>query len=125
MERDMELIRSILLAVEQHDHGRAPSDLAIGEYSAEQVGYHCYLLGDAGFANVADLTNRGSASPVARILYLTWEGHEFLDAARDDTVWGKTKERLSTAGKSLLTVPISVLTALLVDEGKRQLGLTQ
>lgn len=123
MQRDMELVRSILLAVEKHEHGKAPSELAIDGYSAEQVGYHCHLIGQAGLADVADLTTRGSASPVGRILRLTWQGHEFLDAARDDTVWSRTKERLTSAGKSLLTVPLNVLTALLADEGKRQLGL--
>lgn len=120
----MELVRAILLTVEQHEHGRAPADLVIDGYSAEQIGYHCYLIGQAGFADVADLTNRGSASPVARILRLTWEGHNFLDAARDDTVWNRSKERLKAVGQSLLTVPIGVLTALLIDEGKRRLDLT-
>jgi hypothetical protein len=39
-----------------------------------------------------------------------------LEAARDDTIWSQSKERLAAAGKSLLTAPFKVLTALLVDE---------
>ena len=29
---------------------------------------------------------------------LTWEGHEFLDSIRSDTVWTKTKKRFTEKG---------------------------
>jgi hypothetical protein len=32
---------------------------------------------------------------------LTWEGHEFLDAIRSDTVWQKTKKAFSEQGVSM------------------------
>lgn len=123
MQRDMELIRKLLLAGEQHEHGYAPRDLEIEGYSDEQVGYHCYLLGDAGLAEVIEIPVRGSESPLAELRNLTWSGHEFLDAAKDNTNWERAKQRLAAAGQSLLTVPLSVLTALLIDEGKRRLGI--
>jgi hypothetical protein len=123
MKRDMDLIRAILLSVEEHEDGRAPRDLTVDGYSAEQIGYHNYLIGDAGLAKTADVTTRGSSGPMALVIHLTWAGHEFLDAARDDTVWSKTKARLGAAGKAVLGVPISVLTAVLIDETKRRLGL--
>jgi hypothetical protein len=123
MQRDMELVRSILLIVEQHEHGNAPGDLEVEGYTADKIGYHCHLIGQAGLADVADLTTRGSNGPKARILRLTCVGHEFLDAARDSTVWEKAKSRLATAGQNLVTVPFTVLSAVLVDEGKRLVGL--
>ena len=124
MKRDMELIRAIMLAVESHEDGFAPQNLQIADYSEDEIGYHCYLIGNAGLADVVDTTHLGSSGPTADIARLTWQGHEFLDAARDDTIWNRTKERVAAAGKSFLTIPVSVLTALLVDEGKRQLGLS-
>lgn len=51
---------------------------------------------------------------------LTWEGHEFLDAARDDTVWKKVKEKLAAVGTN---VAWPVLTAVLTDIAKTKLGL--
>ena len=123
MQRDMELVRKIMLAAEQHEHGFAPRDLTIEGYSDEQVGYHCYLLGDAGLAEAIDITTRGSESPYAEIRHLTWAGHEFLDAAKDDTTWERAKQRLSSAGKSLQTVTLGVLQSLLTDVAKQQLGI--
>ena len=32
---------------------------------------------------------------------LTWEGHEFLDAIRSDTVWKKTKRRFADEGLTM------------------------
>jgi hypothetical protein len=56
-----------------------------------QLGYHAYLLLDAGLAKGADISSHGSKSPTALITSLTWAGHEFADAARDDTRWRKTR----------------------------------
>jgi Hypothetical protein (DUF2513) len=123
MQRDMELIRKIMLAVEEHEHAFMEGEPHIEGYSNEQISYHSYLIGDAGLAAVTDITYRGARSPMGQISHLTWQGHEFLDAARDDTVWNKTRERLGATGKTLLTVPLSVLMAVLIDEIKRHLGL--
>lgn len=123
MQRDMELVRKIMLAAEQHEHGFAPRDIEIEGYSEEQIGYHCWLLDDAGLAEAIDLTTRGSDSPCAALRSLTWAGHEFLGAAKDDTTWQKAKDRLSSAGKSLQSVTLDVLKALLVDVAKQQLRL--
>lgn len=122
MKRDMELIRAMLLAVELYEPG--DEAIAFEGYTDEQIGFHGYLLGEAGLAEVMDCTSLGDAVPMAEIRHLTWQGYEFLDAARDDTVWKHAKDRLGAAGKSLLTVPLGVMTALLIDEAKRRLGLT-
>jgi hypothetical protein len=123
MQRDMELIRKIMLVVEQHEHGFAPRDLTVDGYSDEQVGYHCWLLNDAGLAEAVEIERRGADSPYAVIRKLTWAGHEFLDAAKDDSTWERAKQRLSSAGKSLHTVTLGVLQGLLVDVAKQQLGI--
>jgi|GEM_PF-7061885 len=47
MKRDIDLVREILLALEEHDHGYAPKDLEIRGYSKEQIGYHVWLMGRA------------------------------------------------------------------------------
>ncbi len=99
----------------------------IGGFSADggliQPSTISNCLAKAGLAQVVDVTTRGSDSPVARILSISWARHEFLDAARNNTVWNRTTDRLKDACKTLLTVSLSVLTALLVDEAKPQMGL--
>lgn len=123
MQRDMDLIRKLMLLVEQHEHGFAPRDIEIDGYTEEQIGYHSWLLGDAGLAEAIDVTTRGSDSPEAALRHLTWAGHEFLDAAKDDSTWERAKQRLASAGKGLQSVTLDVLKALLVDVAKQQLGL--
>lgn len=51
---------------------------------------------------------------------LTWPGHEFLDAARNETLWTRTKGNLSNAGVS---ATFDLLKTLLV-EGTKALLLT-
>jgi hypothetical protein len=72
MQRNPDLIRAILLAVE----ASPTSPATIPGYSDEAVSYHVELLCQAHWLETAGLT---------------WEGHEFLDDFRSDTVWNKTK----------------------------------
>ena len=51
---------------------------------------------------------------------LTWAGHEFLDAASNDTVWKKAGEKIKQFG---VQVTVSVLEELLKKLLKDSLGL--
>lgn len=98
MKRDMELVRNILLAIEEQYIDVALYDLEVEGYDFKTIAYHCKILYYAELINdykglfaVNELQNFGVGS-------LTWEGHEFLDKIRDDTVWGKTKETMKDKG---------------------------
>jgi Hypothetical protein (DUF2513) len=98
MQRDMDIIRDLLLWVESgRSHELPPAA------SREQLAYHAQLLIDAGLAegSVHYAGRRGTRVPDAfHIERLTWAGHDFLDAARDDTVWGHAKEKILKPGAS-------------------------
>ena len=51
---------------------------------------------------------------------LTWDGHEFLDAIRDNNVAKKVKSRL---GGKLADVPFVLIRELALAAGRAQLGL--
>jgi hypothetical protein len=85
VKRDMELIRKMLIAIEDNSAGWAPDPLKIEGYSDEAIGYHAYLLVDAGLAKGTDMTTNMSTAPEYMIQMLTWAGHEFCQAAREDT----------------------------------------
>ena len=120
MKRDIDLLRKILLALEAHEHGFAPEKLEIESYSDEQLDFHVYLLGEAGLAKVEENTVIGSESPSAFPLNLTWAGYEFLEAAKDETLWGKAKEKvIKPAGG----VAFGVLIDWLKAEAKSRLGI--
>jgi hypothetical protein len=88
MKRDMELIRKLVLKLEDAPTGYAPDDFNVdSEYTPEQIGYHSYLMIQAGLATGSDVTTIGSAGPIGMVTSLTWAGHEFADAARDEKRW--------------------------------------
>ena len=123
MKRDMELIREILIHSEAGKGGCPLNQNSSGKYTEEHVGYHCYLIGDAGLATVLDVRVRGDEYPQALISSLNWAGHEFLDASRDPTTWEKAKQTLSDAGRDLSSITMATLQSLLIELTKKSLGL--
>jgi hypothetical protein len=120
MKRDLDLVRSLLLAMEAQEHAFVESKLTVEGYTEEQIGFHIYLLGEAGLAVVGEDTNMQSQSPSAVAVNLTWAGYEFLEAAKDETLWGKAK---SVVIKPAGGVAFSVLVEWLKAEAKARLGL--
>jgi Hypothetical protein (DUF2513) len=119
MQRDMDLVREILLVLERHPDGFAPDDLHIDGYTKEQIAYHAYIMGQAGLIAVADTTNMDSSGPEAMITNMTWAGHEFLEAAREPKRWAEAKAVLHKAGGA----SFQVWTAVLTDIVRKSLGV--
>jgi hypothetical protein len=119
MVRDMDLVRHILLEVERADpgrHGWPKIDLA--GYRPEVVGAHIGLLGQAGLLEVADA--RTQQSPNSWIpKRLTWAGHDFLDAIRNETVMAGVKAKAKEFGGSL---PFEVMKELAMSIAKGLIG---
>lgn len=120
MERDLELIRKLVLAVEANPTGFVLEDLKVEGYSPEQIGYHCFLLVDAGLAKGIDATAMGHTAPRWRILHLTSAGHDFADASRDEGRWRKATEIVKDKAG---TVTIDVMKQILVGLIRSTLGL--
>jgi hypothetical protein len=116
MKRDMELIRGMLLQLE----GEEPKP-ELTKWTEEQKAYHAALLVEAGLANGSAIENYYQKERRAVELHrLTWVGHEFLDAARDDTRWKKALGIIAKAGGSV-TLPI--LKQMLTGFLKEKLGV--
>jgi len=121
MKCDKNLIREILLAVEASESGWAPGpeEYKIEGYTEEQINYHALLVVDAGFAIGGDLG--GMAGPAqGYISRLTWDEHEFLDVARDDSRWNQAQ---SIAKAKVGSVTMEVLKEILVELMKKTIGL--
>jgi len=114
MKRDMDLIRKILLEIESHEHGDAPQNFSVEGYSKETVGYHVHLLGEAHLLEVTHSTVYGDRSPQAIPLNMTWDGHDFLDACRDENIWNRAKSEI---GERVSSVSFGVLKQVLVKIG--------
>lgn len=122
MKRDMDLIRAILLHVEKCDN----LQFTIEGYDEQCIAYHVRLLVQAGFllartstslSGEIELQDCGTTS-------LTWEGHEFLEASRDERLWSKAKQAAGSTGGMVLDVLKSVLIGLATDAAKKAAGLS-
>jgi len=80
-----------LLKIEESSEatGIGDVDLKIEGRSEQEVSYHIMLLHQAGLIEALDLSD--SEGIDWRPSCLTWNGHEFLDAYRQDTLWNKAK----------------------------------
>jgi hypothetical protein len=121
MKRDLDLVRSILQWMEAHPHGSvANQQIMVQGHTDEEIGYHAHLMHQAGLIRAAELKSMDSQSPLAMPLSITWEGHDFLDAAKDESLWAKAKTKvIAPAGG----VAFSLLLDWLKAEGKSRLGL--
>jgi hypothetical protein len=116
VRRDMDLVRSLLLALENGPAlaGDAPK---IDGYDAETIAYHLLLMGEAGLMLVEDSTTFDGID--AMPIRLTWAGHEFLESVRDDSQWRSVKTQTEKAGGMVFDILKAVASAAML----RQLGM--
>jgi len=120
MKRDMELIRKMLITIEDYPEGYAPDPLKVEGYPDKVIGYHAYLLIDAGLARGNEATEVGDTSPKSRIFMLTWAGHEFCQAAREDMRW---KTAMGFVAEKAGSVTFEILKELLASLMRKAVGL--
>ncbi|PVX40527.1 uncharacterized protein DUF2513 [Pasteurella langaaensis DSM 22999] len=99
MKRDWELIRKILIKLEQKVDDTPLDSESIKGVSPDIVAYHYKILAQADLICIEDNSTMGDEDFVA--IDLTWQGHEFLDKIRSDTAWNKVKQVIKTKGIDL------------------------
>lgn len=115
MQRDMDLIRQILLDIESAKTFIGFLDITIEGYGDKEISYHIMLLDQAGYI-VANDTGSGGWRAVS----LTWDGHEFLDTARDDTQWNKAKTMIK---EKVGSTAFEIIKQVLYEMAKQAMGL--
>ena len=114
MKRDMDLVRLILLEIEDKYRSTAIYDLAIDGYDTEMVAYHCKILYEAGLISDYKAQYADNEIYVFGVGSLTWDGNDFLEKIRDDSQWKKVKETITKKGLPLVVDTIkSVANALI------------
>ncbi|WP_081666147.1 DUF2513 domain-containing protein [Marinimicrobium sp. LS-A18] len=115
MKRNMDLVRKILIEIHNGDHGYYQGPLVVEGHSNEEVGYHCYLLSQAGLIEAADVSGEGHGSPHALPMNLTWAGHEFVENAYNDSIWEQTRGVVSRVGNASFTIWANVLSKVVTN----------
>lgn len=114
MKRDMELCRKILLSIEDQYMDVALYNLEIPQYSMEQVAYHCQILYEAGLVNNYNAQYGNNHMYLFAVGALTWEGHDFLDKIREDTVWNRTKNVITEKGLPMILDVVKEVSAAII-----------
>jgi len=121
MKRDMDLVRSVLQRVEScNDPSGLHEQLDIEGYSQNEISYHIKLLNDARLLDAIDISEMGRDGFRWWPGSLTWDGQEFLNAAKDDSIWKKAKEKFMVP---TMTVTFDLLLEYLKMKTKEKFGL--
>jgi hypothetical protein len=102
MKRNWDTIREILLRLEEKGLGEHPLQLSSWPKDIlPEISCHVELLKEAGLIHGRMSKEIGPSPHDFVAIRLTWEGHELLDAIRNDTIWNKTKESFISRGISM------------------------
>jgi Hypothetical protein (DUF2513) len=136
MQRNMDLVRAILMRIEGASGGRASPYFGIEGFPPDQTLHHAHIMMQEGLIEGMDATESVHAetetsasqpspfpwdranlvrpSPRTIPVSLTWKGHEFLDLARDPERWNRAKSIIAKVGGASISVWLKVLTDLAV-----------
>lgn len=114
MKRDMDLVRLILLKIEEEYQVTAIYNLEIDGYCMESVAYHCQILHEAGLISAYNAQYADDQIWGFGVGSLTWEGHDFLDKIRDNSLWNKVKRTIAKKGLPLVIETIKTISSAFI-----------
>jgi Hypothetical protein (DUF2513) len=114
MKRDNDFIRNLLTEIEESDQPFFVASLLLNPTPEEMKKHqHAELMCDAGLLLTV---NKG-------VYRMTNQGHDFLAAIRNDTIWQKTKSNAASVGGVTLSVLKDIAVAVLKNEISSKTGL--
>jgi hypothetical protein len=121
MKRDMDLVRKLLLLIEEEGHDRNGwiEEIAVEGYTDLQVSQHIWLLGNGGFIEIIDLS---AEETCYRPRCLTWRGTEFVETVRDRDIWDRTKSIAGRVGTGSLSMLMEIATKVAQEKLTAALG---
>ena len=122
MKRDIDLVRSILIYVENAADEVDADEMATERWPIETVAYHVRLMAHHGLVDVSrDARDMNGNTIELTVAGITWDGQDYLDSIREAKVWGRVKKALAgTVGSTTLDVvrqTASMVALAMVREG--------
>lgn len=121
MQRDWDLIRTILLTMKQNPNVNCGlrSDKIDG-YEPKFVAYHFQQMEELGLIKIIDLSTFDTGrNYIAQ--EITFKGHDLLEKITNETIWEKIK---STAKEQAIPLSVSVISGLAVEYIKTKLKIS-
>ncbi len=121
MKRNLDTVRKLLELADAQPAGQPLITLSGSfENTPVEVVEHIQLMIDAGLIEGEAYTDpKMERGGIFVISNLTWAGHDFLNASRNDDVWNTTKSRIAKAGSWTFGLVLEVRK----EETKRRIGL--
>lgn len=118
MKRNWELIRTILMTIEATSDSKFLRLSDFDHPNKHEITYHVSLLIDAGLIDATINKTMSLEAHDFLIRGLTWEGHEFIDSIKNDSIWDKVKEAfkkqsISMTFETVKTIANTVITSFL------------
>lgn len=118
MKLNHECVRDFLFVCEDIPYNENPDlkyflkSKKLSQYAPEDILYTAEQLSYAEFISLRRIKALGMPFD-GLFLNITWDGHQFLDSIRSDTVWNKTKKKIvSTVGSASLSIISSVASSI-------------
>lgn len=119
--RDLDRIRELLIYLEEQPGRYGDVPVAGEPYFRSSDGYQFQLMGQAGFIH-----DRGAdlATGLPVLVSITFAGHDYLDAIRNEGIWEQTKNAVAeTGGGAALDIVKAVATGFLKKQLEKHTGL--
>lgn len=128
MRRDMDLIRALLLRLEEldahpgatHRLSRHDEELAIEGFDKKSIGSHLEMLIDSGLIVTAD----GELHNGSYVLFqrISWTGHEFIASVRDKDIWAQTRDVAKKGGIEAISAIWEIAKSVGKSELRKRTG---
>lgn len=115
MKRDMDLIRKIMLRIEEEYTSTAIFNLKVDGYTMEQIAVHCKMMYEARLISDYKAQYAGNSLYSFGVSNLTWEGYEYLDKIRDDSIWKKVKDVAKDKGLPLAIDTVKQIASVIIS----------
>ena len=117
MKRDLELIRKLLLFFENREEVTVMNynkinneeELRIDDYNGGLIVDHITLLYEAGYLDGEPEKTKTGRIIAVHPYRLTWDGHEFLEAMRNESIFRKA---VSITKEKSLNLPLEIFKSL-------------
>lgn len=119
MKRDWNLVRQILLKAESSLPGESIDSFTCEEFDEATIIEHIEIMIESKLLD-GDVNKTQAGSSGFLLHKITWEGHNFLENARNDTIWKKVMAQAKEKGTSTSFV---VLNGLLTKAAQKYVGL--
>ena len=97
MKRDLDLVRQLMLQIEALP-AAPPVQYRMSEIEDPVLLAHLEMLIEAGLVNGRISRSQGARGDVISVSGLSWQGHEWIDMVRSQSLWNEVKSAVLDGG---------------------------